>query len=181
MLYSTTCMYAIHAVSRLAVISPTRFVGVQEICAASNLPPHFVSKILRDLVGAGLLTSSKGRNGGFALARKPEEILLVQIVEAVDDPGVARQCLVGLGKCDDRQPCPQHDSFKPVRQQIIAYLTNTTLRDMAEALVRKAEILGQPLGTGNSRASLRQTSDPSAPTGKPRIPSRAAGRRSSAS
>jgi Rrf2 family protein len=145
MIYSTTCMYAIHAVCRLAAIAPTGYARVQEICADSDLPPYFVSKILRDLVRAGLLKSAKGRNGGFGLARRPEKIRLIQIVEAIDGIQAYRQCVVGLGRCDDRQPCPQHDSFKPIRQRIVGYLNETTIRDMAEALVRKSQILGHPI------------------------------------
>ena len=147
MIYSTTCMYAINAVCRLAAVAPRSggYARIQEICAGSDLPPLFVSKIMRDLVRAGLLRSAKGRRGGFLLARPPEKIRLIDIVEVVDGLGQYRQCVVGLGKCDDRQPCPQHESFKPIRQQIISYLTDTTVREMADALVRKSDLIGRPL------------------------------------
>lgn len=173
MIYSTTCMYAINAVCRLAVIAPPAgFARVQAICAGGDLPTLFVSKILRDLVRAGVLKSVKGRHGGFALAKAPEQIRLLDIVEIVDGLESYQQCVVGLTKCDDRQPCPQHESFKPVRQRIINYLTDTTVRQMADALLRKGELVGRPImpesptvGADEHRgarraAQLNQTSDP---------------------
>lgn len=142
MMYSTTCSYAIRAMSRLAVIRPDGYVRVQELCENTNLPSHFLAKIFRDLVGAGLLTSAKGRGGGFALARRPHEIRLYDIVDAVDGIKSYSQCVVGLAQCDATQPCPQHEQFLPVRKRILAYLETTTLEQMSEALAKKLELLG---------------------------------------
>ncbi|MFN3167720.1 MAG: RrF2 family transcriptional regulator [Phycisphaeraceae bacterium] len=145
MMYSTTCAYAIRAMCRLAVIRPEGYVRVQEICDGSDLPAYFVAKIFRDLVREGLLTSAKGRGGGFALARRPNQIKLYDIVEAVDGVKQYTRCVVGLAKCDDKQPCPQHEQFKPVRQQILSYLGSTTLDQMSEALAKKLELVGTTL------------------------------------
>ena len=142
MMYSMTCAYAIRAMCRLTVIRPDGYVRVQEICEGSDLPAYFVAKIFRDLVRAGLLTSAKGRGGGYALSRRPHEIRLYDIVEAVDGVQQFTRCVVGLAKCDDSQPCPQHDEFKPVRKQILTYLTATTLDQMSEALAKKLDLIG---------------------------------------
>lgn len=141
MMYSTTCSYAIRALSRLAMIRPEGYVRIQQICEGTDLPSHFLAKIFRDLVAAGLLTSAKGRGGGFALAKRPRDIRLYDIVDAVDGVKSYSQCVVGLSKCDATQPCPQHDQFLPVRQQIIAYLESTTLDQMADALSKKLELI----------------------------------------
>lgn len=144
MIYSTTCAYGIHAVCRLAILAPEGFARVGQICEGSDLPPYFVSKILGELVRAGMLKSFKGRNGGFGFAKPPEKIRLMDIVNVIDGPNAYRQCVVGLARCDDRQPCPQHDSFKPIRQRVVSYLSETTVREMADALVRKTELIGRP-------------------------------------
>lgn len=141
MMYSTTCSYAIRAMARLAVIRPDGYLRIQELCEGTDLPSHFLAKIFRDLVGAGLLTSAKGRGGGFALAKRPHEIRLYDIVDAIDGIKSYSQCVVGLSQCDASQPCPQHDQFLPVRKQILAYLESTTLDQMSEALSKKIELL----------------------------------------
>lgn len=144
MMYSATCAYAIRAMCRLAVINPEGYARIQEICEddGADLPAHFLAKIFRDLAKAGLLRSAKGRGGGFALARRPHEIKLVDIVDAVDGIQQYKTCVVGLSKCDSTQPCPQHDAFMPVRKQILHYLESTTLDEMSVALAKKLELIG---------------------------------------
>lgn len=145
MLYSTTCSYAIRAMCRLAAIGGQTYIQVGEICEGTDLPAPFVAKVLRELVSAGLLTSSKGRGGGYALAKPAGKIRLLDIVEAIDGRDHCNRCVVGLAACNDKQPCPQHDAFKPVRADIIEYLKGTTLEQMADALGEKLRLIGQPL------------------------------------
>ena len=145
MLYSTTCAYAIRAMSRLTALEPPGYVRIQEVCEGTDLPAHFVAKIFRDLVRAGLLISAKGRGGGFALAKPPADIRLIDIVESVDGLKQYQRCVSGLAQCDDTQPCSQHDRFKQTRRQILEYLQSTSLDDMAAALQKKLENLGLPL------------------------------------
>jgi len=145
MLYSTTCSYAIRALCRLTIINPDGYVRIQEVCEGSDLPSYFVAKIFRDLVRAGLLTSAKGRGGGYALARSAKQIRLYDIVDAIDGIHNYQQCVVGLAQCNDKQPCPQHENFKAIRQRILSYLNNTTLADMSKALNKKLDIMGMTL------------------------------------
>jgi len=146
MMYSTTCSYAIRALCRLTMISPNGYARMQEICEGEgeDMPAHFLAKIFRDLARVGLLRSAKGRGGGFALARRPSEITLYDIVQAVDGTDRFTQCVVGLSKCDSDQPCPQHEAFKPVRKEILSYLESTTLEQMSGALSRKIELISSP-------------------------------------
>lgn len=143
MMYSTTCCYAIRAMCRLALIRPDGYVSLQEVCDGSDLPTAFVAKIFGDLVHAGLLTSAKGRGGGFALTRKPNQIALYDIVQAIDGTNQYTRCVIGLTACDDRQPCPQHEKFKPIRSQILRYLGSTMLSEMSEALAEKLRHVGK--------------------------------------
>lgn len=143
MIYSNACAYAIRAISRLAMVRPDGYVLLDELCEGTDLPRHFVAKIFQDLVRRGLLTSAKGRGGGFALARKPEAITLYDIVAVIDGVESLDTCVVGMARCDDQQPCPQHDAWKAVRQQLRKFLMETTLATMATTLERKLEMLGQ--------------------------------------
>lgn len=152
MIYSNACAYAIRALTRLAALRPDGYALLDELCDESDLPRHFVAKIFQDLVRKGLLVSAKGRGGGFALARSPEKISLYDIVAAVDGTEQLEACVVGFAKCDDKQPCPQHEQWKPIRQQLRGYLQKTTLANMGEALGRKLETLGRPLPVLESKS-----------------------------
>lgn len=144
MIYSSACSYAIRAMARLAMVRPDGYVLLEELCAGTDLPKHFVAKIFQELVRRGLLTSAKGRGGGFALARPANKITLYDIVAIVDGVEELDHCVVGMARCDDEQPCPQHDQWKGIRNQLRRFLLETTLERMSATLGRKMEISGQP-------------------------------------
>ena len=151
MIYSNACAYAIRAMSRLAMIRPDGYVLLDELCQGTDLPRHFVAKIFQDLVRKGLLVSAKGRGGGFALARPARDITLFDIVSVVDGTAQFEGCVVGMARCDDKQPCPQHDEWKTMRGNISKFLKDTTLEKMAATLERKLELIGQDVAAIKSQ------------------------------
>ena len=84
---SRASSYALHAVAFMAGQKDnTRPVASHHIAAARGIPDRFLLKVLKPLVSARLLFSIKGPNGGYRLARKAEEISLLDVLEAVDGP-----------------------------------------------------------------------------------------------
>jgi len=157
MIYSNACAYAIRALSYLTLMRPDGYVLLDDLCAGTDLPRHFVAKIFQDLVRQGLLTSAKGRGGGFALARPPQDISLYDIVAIVDGISSLDQCVVGMARCDDKQPCPQHDHWKSLRGQIRSFLENTTLKQMAGTLDKKLELTGRKKPEPRSKSKPLQS------------------------
>lgn len=143
MLYSKTCEHAIRALAYLAARPVGELCLVGEIADAEDMPRPFTSKILRDLVRAGVLTSSRGPGGGYAMARDPGEISLLEILQIIDGADHIDRCAVGLDLCNEFAPCPLHDEFKPLRDAIRAYLEGTTLAAMSGALKRKRALLAE--------------------------------------
>lgn len=141
MIYSTSCGYAIQALCRLDMLRPKGYLRINEICSGTDLPEYFVAKICRDLVQSGLLVSSRGRGGGFSLARASKEISLYDIVIAVDGDTQFNKCVTCHANCNDKQPCGQHEHFKPVRKTILDYLRTTTLQEISQALATKSRLL----------------------------------------
>ncbi len=164
MIYSSACSYAIRALSRLAMMRPDGYVLLDELCEGTELPRHFVAKIFQDLVRKGLLISAKGRGGGFALAQPASEITLYDIVGAIDGVSRLDECVVGMAKCDDKQPCPQHDQWLAIRSNLRDFLTQTTLSKMSETLTRKLELLGEPLPEATSKSKPLRPGTAGAPT-----------------
>ena len=138
MIFSTTTEYAVRGLSELATRTPQGLVMLDDIVAGSSLPRDFLAKVFQKLVKAGILRSTKGRGGGFMLARPTHEITLMHIVEAIEGPQPYDGCVVGLSSCNDQMPCSQHDLYKPIRQRLKDYLNTTTLADMASSLRSKA-------------------------------------------
>lgn len=136
MIYSKACEYAIRAMTYLARHSD-RMCLAKEISSDEEIPHYFLSKILQSLAREGLLKSTKGPGGGFQLAKPPKAITLYHIKRAVDGVGDLEECAVGLARCNDKMPCPLHDTFQPLRERIKRYLKETTLADMAQAVEAK--------------------------------------------
>jgi len=148
MIFSNATEYAIRGLSEVAARGSNGRLLLDDVVAGSGLPRDFMAKVFQKLVHAGVLRSAKGRGGGFSLSRRAEEITLKDIVEAIDGPILLDRCAVGLEKCNDAQPCPQHDLYKPVRERLREYLNTTNVADLAASLKAKQswrKILNQKL------------------------------------
>jgi len=108
----------------------------REIATQEDIPYAYLTKILQTLAKESLLTSKRGRSGGFQLNRTPNEITLYEIKACIDGTADIDMCAVGMSSCDELTPCPIHGSFKPIRDSIKSYLHETTL----DTIVRGYEI-----------------------------------------
>jgi Rrf2 family protein len=136
-LFSNTTEYAIRGLSELAGRAAPRPLMLDELVEGTTLPRDFLAKIFQKLVRGGILKSSKGRGGGFSLARPAHEITLLDIVQLTEGPMVMDRCVVGMERCNDQMPCAQHDLYKPIRQRLKDYMSTTTLADLAASLRSK--------------------------------------------
>lgn len=144
MIYSSACEYAIRAATYLASRHGEEgLVKLRDIVEAEDLPSPFLSSVLQQLVTARLLRSARGPTGGYALEAPPDQITLYDIKAAVDGTAELEACALGHDRCSDETPCPLHDSWKPIREEIVAYLQETTLTDMAEAVEGKRSQKGR--------------------------------------
>lgn len=78
--------YALHAVAFMAQQKSDKPVASHNIAQARGIPERFLLKVLKPLVSANVLLSIKGPNGGYRLARQPNDISMLEILEAVDGP-----------------------------------------------------------------------------------------------
>jgi Rrf2 family iron-sulfur cluster assembly transcriptional regulator len=144
MIYSRSAEYAIRAFVFLAAVPPGKYAMVKQIAEESDIPSHFLAKILQQLARQGFLRSSKGPTGGFALRFPATEINLLQLVEAIDGLADYQRCIGGMTECNDQMRCGMHDSWKALRSRIIEYLEGTTVEDLAKALEVKRRALDKP-------------------------------------
>ena len=137
MIFTNATEYAIRGLGELAGRSTGGNMLLDQLVAGTDLPRDFMAKIFQKLVRGGILVSAKGRGGGFALARPAHQISLMQVVEAMEGPQLLDRCVVGLERCNDTMPCPQHDLYKPIRQRLKDYLNTTSVADLASSLKAK--------------------------------------------
>tara|TARA_R110002049_G_scaffold307773_2_gene509419 strand:+ start:6582 stop:7016 length:435 start_codon:yes stop_codon:yes gene_type:complete len=132
-MFSKACEYGIKATIFIAIKSfEGKRVSPKEISEEINSPQAFTAKILQALVRHHVITSIKGAYGGFEIDKnKIETIKLSQIVNAIDGDSIYNGCGLGMETCDEHHPCPVHDKFKSVRDELKQMLENTSLEELA--------------------------------------------------
>lgn len=134
-MFSKSCQYAIQAILYIGLKGGDKTpVSIKSICEEQNIPTHFLAKILQSLVKHKILNSSKGPNGGFTLNIAIEKFKLIEVVKLIDGLEVFDQCGIGLKTCSDLTPCPVHSTFKQVKQQIRALLSEKSLAQLCEEI-----------------------------------------------
>ena len=99
---SQTAEYALRTVLYIAGHADEGPARAEEMAASLGIPRNYLSKTLHRLAQAGVLTSTRGRGGGFLLARRPEDIPLLAVVGLFDQIEPRRQCLLGRPVCSDQ-------------------------------------------------------------------------------
>lgn len=130
---SQTAEYALRAVLYLAENADGEPVSVDAVAEALSLPRNYLSKTLHALAKAGVLASSRGPGGGFQLAVPADRLSLFDVVTIFDDLDSRRQCLLGRSRCSDESPCPAHEQWKAVAEQVATFFRETTVADLIES------------------------------------------------
>ncbi len=138
MILSQTAEYALRAMAQLASLPAGQAVPTADLAGMTAVPPHYLSKILRKLVAAGLLDSEKGHGGGFKLARPPKQTRFSEILEALDLQLEPNRCAFGWGQCNARQPCLLHPAYSQLKEAHQKWALKTTLADLAPASPKSA-------------------------------------------
>lgn len=104
-------------------------VTADRIFAETRIPRRLLSRILADLVQAGLVKSLQGRKGGSFLARPPQEITLREAVEAAEGPFEVTRCIMQERACGEGKPCAIHNAWVTGQEAILNYLETRTIAD----------------------------------------------------
>jgi Rrf2 family protein len=125
---STTCEYALRALTRLARLAPDSAVLGRDLAADAGIPANYLSKILLALRNAGIVATTRGTGGGYRLRKPAAQIRLIEIAELFDGAKARPACLLDSGKeCSDSNPCSAHPAWRDVRAAYIRFLESTTL------------------------------------------------------
>jgi len=149
MFYRRSTELAIQAAALLALEPHGTPRRVRDLAAAMKVPATYLTKILQQLTRVGLLQSVRGPGGGVQLARPPQEIKLWDVMTAAQPLADFERCFLGLGKCNDIEPCPVHNVWGPVRKSVLESFQTITLWEVAQSATRK-DFLG-PNPKGNAK------------------------------
>lgn len=135
--------YALQACLNLAQKEPNKPILIADLAEQEDLPKKFLEIILLDLKNAGILSSRKGKGGGYYLAKEPSKIMLGQIIRLMDGPLAPIHCVshTGYRPCDDcknEKLCGIRMVMKDVRDSIASILDTTSLTDVLGRVKKEA-------------------------------------------
>ena len=138
MVLSRSTEYAIRALTFLALQPPGKLAGAREISEAESIPMPFLWKILQSLARKRMVRSFKGIHGGYELALPAEKVTLRDVLVATDGTDISEQCVLGLPECSSKNPCPLHEHWKRIKEDLVAMFERNTLADPARVAHRRA-------------------------------------------
>jgi FeS assembly SUF system regulator len=107
----------------------------RDLAIESRLPLATVSKLLKELLQSGLLTSHRGTKGGYMLARGSTEISVVDIIAAIEGPMALTECSTDVsGACNLELSCPIKSNQRVINQAVRGVLEKITLSDLIQPL-----------------------------------------------
>jgi len=133
-MFSKATEYALRATIYIAQkSSEENKLGIDAIAKAIDSPKSFTAKILQSLTKDNKVISSvRGPNGGFFIAEKAKKLPVRAVLLAMGESEILDKCVLGLNKCSEAKPCPMHDKYKTIKQQLIALFETKTIQQLAD-------------------------------------------------
>ena len=110
---------------------------VKDLAEACDLPQAYLAKIVNLLSRRNLVRTQRGVGGGVSLARPPQEITILEVCQALDDPILQPRCMLGNAHCSEDRACPAHAFCQSRRKEMSNFLRETTIADIAAFETRR--------------------------------------------
>ena len=110
--------------------NPSTVCSAAEVAGATGIAPPTVSKLLKSLARSGLVSSTRGANGGYRLARGPQDISAADIIDALEGPVSITECSASDSLCEHEDVCSVGNSWQRINVAIRRALDDVTLSDL---------------------------------------------------
>jgi len=160
---STKGRYAVMAMVDIGLNGTGRSVSLAEIAERQSISQEYLEQLFVKLRRAGLVQSARGPGGGYKLARSAADIVIYDVIAAVDEPMKMTRCEGdAVDGCVKGERCCTHDLWSSIGRQVNTFLANVTLDDVVsrrnlalEASIRqaKARHIAKPRNEADARLS----------------------------
>ena len=138
--------YGVRSMLYLCKVGPNRTVSRKEVAAEMEIPEQFLAKVVKRLATKGFLEILQGSRGGYRLLVRPEDVTLLDVVEAMEGEIFLNDCLMQPGTCFREQECAINRTWKRARESMRGTLRQS---DFA-TLIREESCL---LGSGHEESN----------------------------
>jgi Rrf2 family protein len=136
MLFTKTTEYALRVLICIAK-SDSQLLSANHLHEKLDIPYKYLTRIMTDLSKKNLLLSVKGRDGGFKLIRPSEQIMVSDIIDAVEGMERFNSCILGFQECSSDHPCAMHSVWEQNKINLLHTFKTTSLFDMIQQEFQK--------------------------------------------
>ena len=122
--------YGLMAVNHLARHYGEGSQSARDIALAYGIPAGLMAKVLQRLAQCGLLRSQHGSNGGYVLAKPPEFITALEVINAIDGPVMITACQTVRGECAQTPTCTVKEPLRKVNERIVRALGSLSIAEI---------------------------------------------------
>jgi Rrf2 family protein len=123
--------YAVRVLVYLATLPELKRVLLPDLAVATEAPESFLSKVLQSLAHAQLISSRRGKLGGFAILPQGRDATMLKIIEVIDGPICLNVCLNGGRDCSRKSTCPAHPVWARAQRAMLEVLISATVASLA--------------------------------------------------
>jgi len=126
--------YGVRVMIHLATLRAGERALLPSLAAGTDAPLSFLSKVLQALARAKMITSRRGKAGGFVLLEKGRAATIKEVVEAVDGPISLNTCVSSSNSCGRALWCPAHPVWAEAQRAMIEVLEGRSIEELAAQL-----------------------------------------------
>lgn len=134
---STRGQYATRALLDLAQHAGDELVQIHDIARRQQIPQRYLENLIKPLIVAGIMTSTRGPKGGVSLARPAADIRLDEVIHLLEGSVAPVECINNPALCDRAPFCATRDIWDDVKKAIDGVLSSVTLSDLVQRQMAK--------------------------------------------
>lgn len=134
---STRSRYGVRLLFELAINYNNGYMLLKDISEKQDISEKYLSNIVVLLRGANLVISARGAHGGYMLAKKPSEITVKEIVDALEGRPYLIECAINNKMCKKSRLCPSRELWKNLEAEIGKFLEGITLQNLVDDYNKK--------------------------------------------
>lgn len=132
MILTKRSTYGLRALLRLVPAYPNGLVTGREISEKEEIPRKFLDQLMLALANSGIINSKKGNRGGYRLAKSPEKLRIVDVLNVLTGPVSVAECLKPEYDCPKKGNCQVQAMAKEVQKKLIVYFEDLNLQQLFE-------------------------------------------------
>ena len=128
---SNSSQYAIRILSYMALHQDDTLLNASKLAEILHIPYKFLTKIMTEIVKAGLVDSIRGRDGGYKFKKHPSQIVVNDILSIFNDSIHNEECVLGIGFCNGMCKCALHDQWMEPKLLMQRMFSESSITDIA--------------------------------------------------